>query len=50
VIAVATYPGRSAARNDALPNRDGCVLRACDDPGSAPHRYRAAPPSGKRRV
>ena len=36
------FPGRSAARSDALQTRDrhkpSCLRRACEDPGSAVHR------------
>jgi hypothetical protein len=33
------FPGRSAARSDALQTRDRYKLRASDDPGSAVHRF-----------
>jgi hypothetical protein len=45
------FPGRSAARSDALQTRDRYELRVCGDPGSAVHRYaslRAAPHPGKK--
>jgi hypothetical protein len=33
------FPGRSAARSDALQNRDLRKLRACNDPGSAVQHF-----------
>jgi hypothetical protein len=40
------FPGRSAARSGALLTRDRKKRRACNDPGSAVHRWRAAPHPG----
>jgi hypothetical protein len=34
-----TCPGRSATRSGALQNRDLRKLCACNDPGSAVHRF-----------
>ncbi len=38
-VRLRTFPGRSAARSDALQNRDLQKLRVCDDPGSAVHHF-----------
>jgi hypothetical protein len=37
-----TFPGRSAARSDALQTRDRHKRRVCEGPGSAVHRHSAS--------
>ena len=50
VIVQARIPGAAQHESVALQNRDRLKLRACNDPGSASHRYRAAPRPGNQAV
>jgi mono/diheme cytochrome c family protein len=52
LFALASFPGRSAARSGALQTRDRYAPGVCDDPGPAVHRsasLRAAPHPGNVR-